>query len=226
MVEVKIAASEDFKKGSGMWLVEMHKMVRDVSCTFKTRFDIAFKIRGVEFWRPEPCPESLPARLREMNKKVPREGGLLVIGILPAWISQGPPYGAADYLHACVLLKDHPSKAGLKNILEHELCHIFGAIDLNEKGSIMSSPRYGGRYDAFTTKIIRLNRMRSFEPGRFPLEPEVLEKAIALYEERLGQGVKATPSTDREGKELRIVLSRLHQELRRPGAPRSPLRGP
>ena len=206
VVELKIAAPVEFKI-SDMWRVEIHKMVRDVSQSFNSRFGIAFSVKEVAFWQPGSSFECLPDFLRDLIKKVPRGACHLVIGIIPSRISQAPPFGIADYLRAYVLIKDHPSKSGLAEVLTHELCHIFGAIDLEEKGSIMDLSRRGGRYDAFTAKIVALNKNRSFGLNEFPLPPDAIEEAIALYRNRLGQ--------EKEKNEIQIVLSHLHQEKSR-----------
>ena len=210
VLEVKIAATMEFKSTS-MWRVEMHKMVRDVSRGFKSRFGIAFKVKEWEFWQTGGGCRSLPGQLRDLTGKVPRGRCDLVIGIVPSTISEGPPFGAADYLSAYVLIKDHPSKSGLTCILEHELCHIFGAIDLDEKGSIMSLDRRGGEYDDFTTKIIALNRHRSFTDGEFPLTPEVTEKVASFYKGRLDKQEQGRGTPSGEEKELKVVLSHLHR---------------
>jgi hypothetical protein len=211
VLEVKIAAAMEFKM-SKMWKVEMHKMVRDISCGFKSRFGIAFKVREIDFWEREPGPKSLPDHLRDLVEKVPRGKCQLVVGIIPSAFSQGPPYGIADYLHAYVLLRDHPSKSGLAGVLEHELCHIFGAVDLNENGSIMSLEYRGGRYDAFTMSVMTLNRDRSFRADEFPLPPDLMEEVTALYKERLGQDEERADSSTGEEQELQIVLSHLRRE--------------
>jgi hypothetical protein len=211
VVEVKIVAAAEFRI-SKRWDLEMHKMVRDVSRGFKSRFGIAFKIKDAKYWEPEPGPKTLAEHLRDLVEKVPRGECHLVIGIIPDRAAQGPPFGAADYLHAYVLIKDHPSKSGLASVLEHELCHVFGAIDLDETGSIMSSDQRGGRYDAFTMKVMTLNRSRSFRDDAFPLPSDIMEDVIALYRERLGEGEERADSPNREGQELQIVLSLLYRE--------------
>jgi hypothetical protein len=211
VVDVKIVAAVEFRI-SKLWDLEMHKMIRDVSRGFKSRFGIAFKVREVDFWEPEPVPKPLPGHLKDLIEKVPRGKCHLVIGIIPSTISQGPPFGVADYRHAYVLIKDHPSKSGLANVLEHELCHIFGAIDLDESESIMSSNQRGGRYDAFTMRIMTLNRNRSFKEGEFPLTPEVIEDVAAIYRERLDHQEQGRGPLNEEERELQLVLSHIRQE--------------
>ncbi len=214
IVKIKIAAAVEFKM-SRMWWLQMHKMIRDVGRGFKGRFGIGFKVKEIEFWRPESGSRSLPELLNDLIEKVPRGECHLVIGIVPSWLSPGPPYGAADYIRACVLMKDHPSKSGLRNVLEHELCHIFGAIDVDEEGSIMSFDGRGGRYDDFTMRVMTLNRNRSFSEGEFRLAPEVMDEVTALYQKRLDQQEAGRSPWSAEERELQIVLSHLYQEKSR-----------
>lgn len=211
VLTVKIAAPLAFKS-SEIWKVEMHKMIRDASMRLKSWFGIAFKVTDVEYWNPGVRSRPLVDHLRDLVKKVPRGECHLVIGIVSSSIPEKPPFGAADYLHAYVVIRDHPVKSGLANVLEHEICHIFGAIDLEENGSIMDVTHRGGRYDDFTTRIVTINRNRSFAAGQFPLPPDLIDKAIGLYWERLGRHGRATDSRKVEARELQIVLNHLYQE--------------
>ncbi|MBN1224801.1 MAG: tetratricopeptide repeat protein [Candidatus Aminicenantes bacterium] len=72
----------------------------------------------------------------------------------------------------------------MKCVLLHELCHMFGAVDLHEPGSIMDIENRGLKFDEFTSKIIALNRQRSFLQDSLPLPDDICEQAIALYEQR------------------------------------------
>jgi hypothetical protein len=211
VLEVKIVAPVEYQT-TNLWKLEMNKMLRDIGRRFKDRFGLAFRVNETGFWQPEPRSQALLDYMRELVEKVPRGECQLVIGILPSSAFPGPPYGIADYLHSCVLIKDHSSASGVTSVLEHELCHVFGAIDLDENGSIMSFNRRGARYDDFTSRIITLNRNRRFEAGEFPLPPDVMEEVMSLYKERLDQRGEGSGTRKDEERELRIVLSHLHQE--------------
>jgi hypothetical protein len=211
VVEVKIVAPVEYRL-TNLWKLEMSKMLRDIGRRFKDRFGLAFRVKETGYWEPESRPKPLVDYIRELEEKVSRGESQLVIGIVSGLNFPGPPYGIADYLHSCVLIKDHPSISSLTSVLEHELCHIFGAIDLDEDGSIMSLNQRGARYDAFTSKIISLNRNRRFETQEFPLPPDVRDEALALYNGRLGREGEEARSREGEERELRIVLSHLYQE--------------
>jgi len=63
-----------------------------------------------------------------------------------------------------VLLRKMKSDSLMIKMLTHELSHLFGAIDLDEKGSIMDKEKHGQKFDSFTTQIILLNKYRNFNP--------------------------------------------------------------
>ena len=79
-------------------------------------------------------------------------------------------------------------------------CHIFGAVDLKTKGTVMSLKAPGFRIDAFTKAILRANRLRSFGGG-FTLSEGSIPEAIKLYEGRRALGLG-------EG-ELEVCLGKL-----------------
>jgi hypothetical protein len=214
VIEVKIVAPAEYKL-TNLWKLEMNKMLRDIGRRFKDRFGLAFRVKETGFWEPESRPKPLADYMRDLEDNVQRGESQLVIGIVSGLDFPGPPYGIADYLSSCVLIKDHPSISSLTNVLEHELCHIFGAIDLDEDGSIMSFDQRSARYDAFTSSVISLNRNRRFDVDEFPLPPDVRDEVFALYNDRLGREGEEVPSREREERELRIVLSHLHQEKSR-----------
>jgi tetratricopeptide (TPR) repeat protein len=72
----------------------------------------------------------------------------------------------------------------------HELGHIFGAVDLEENGSVMNPRNPGLEFDSFSDRIITLNRDRSFHTGSFPFPPDLTNEVIAAFRERalLGRG--------------------------------------
>lgn len=66
----------------------------------------------------------------------------------------------------------------------HELCHVFGAVDLDEPGSIMGIRRAGDRFDEFTKRVVLINRERTFLEEPYVPEKDHLDQLISLHEER------------------------------------------
>ncbi|HOW86784.1 MAG TPA: hypothetical protein P5119_10540 [Candidatus Aminicenantes bacterium] len=92
--------------------------------------------------------------------------------------------GLADYPGGIVLVRYEENAKGLTYILFHELCHLFGAVDLQETGTVMSREKPGFRLDRFTVDIVRVNRDRSFRQTGSALSDERILQALALYRER------------------------------------------
>jgi len=197
-ITIKAAAHPDFRV-SRKWRTKLSLMVRDANTGFRRRWGISFHVEEFEYWDPEPGAENPDALIRSLRETVARDGCHILLGYLPEDFPGMASNGAAGYIESAVLLKDHPSREGLAKILRHEFCHIFGAIDLDEKGSIMNYRRPGHVFDAFTSEVIALNRDRGFVPGEFPLSGETRDRAIDLYITRMNE-MKFEP-------EIPVVLS-------------------
>jgi hypothetical protein len=211
-ITVCVAAALDLGRNE-IWMVDMTRIVGDVSQIFQDEFGIRFKIEAYEYWDPGSAtaaggpgksrgPATLPAMLRALREHAKRveaagdgpvarraiRGRPSACDILVGLVSEGsdgsPGLGIADYLNGIVVLKYPKKKGGLSYVLLHELCHLFGAIDLKEPGTVMSSSRPTFRIGRFTKAIILANRERFFRPGERPLDERQLREAIALYEGR------------------------------------------
>ena len=183
------------------WKIDIMRAVMDVNQTLTGISGIALKIKAYDYWTPglsdsEPggsrSVRTVSDCLASMNRHIRnsgRGGCEIVIGLVPEGPS-GPVFpGIADYLMGTVVLKHLKSKGGIPYVLLHEICHIFGAIDLRTGGSVMSLPDPSFRVDGFTKAIIRANRLRSFLDGVFPLPGDIVPEAIHLYEERRALGL-------------------------------------
>jgi hypothetical protein len=183
------------------WKVDITRAVMDVNQTLTAISGIALKIKAYDYWTPgssgsEPggsrSAETVAEYLVLMGRHIRssgREGGEIVIGLVPEG-PDGPVFpGIADYLMGTVVIKHLKSKGGIAYVLLHEICHIFGAIDLRTSGSVMSLQNPSFRIDGFSRAIIRANRLRSFLDGVFPLSGDIVPEAIQLYEERRALGL-------------------------------------
>jgi len=72
-------------------------------------------------------------------------------------------------------------------MLTHEFCHLFGAVDLYEKRSIMGIKYPGNKFDDFTVRLIQINRLRSFNALEFPLSSRQIDKAKKVCFEIISQ---------------------------------------
>ena len=92
--------------------------------------------------------------------------------------------GPADYPNGIIVLKYLEAKGGMPFVLLHEICHLFGAVDIEEPGSVMSLQGASFRIDRFTREIMAVNRDRSFRRGACPLTPDRAAEALAVYGRR------------------------------------------
>ena len=107
-----------------------------------------------------------------------------MFGVIDPGRLKSPALGIASYPHAYMLLSNVPNVEAMKYAFLHELCHIFGAIDLKEKGSVMGVVEPGLGIDRFTSEIVLLNRDRSFDRSVFPLAGSAIDAAIEHYKDR------------------------------------------
>ena len=110
-------------------------------------------------------------------------GGILV-GLVPEGPDGPVSPGLADYPNGIIVLKYLEAKGGMPFVLLHEICHLFGAVDLEEPGSVMSLAGASFRIDRFTREIMAVNRDRSFRRGTCPLTPDRAAEALAVYGRR------------------------------------------
>jgi Tfp pilus assembly protein PilF len=176
---------------------------------FEKEFGLRLVFRDPVRWYPKVGPGSLVRALGDLKKRAPADGTDIVAGILSPKRILSPGVGISDYTQNILLICDAPGQV-MEYALRHELCHLFGAIDLAEKGSLMSAVSPGLRIDDFTARAVRLHRDRTFERGRFPLAPGDLDAAVSLYLER-SEGKAQEPQAD-------IFLTLLYLEKGDPDA--------
>ncbi len=202
IVTVKIAAEENLGIRPA-WKKDLKKLISISSATFKDQVGIEFRIAAWECWRPERNPDSLDSVLEDLKRKVsPGEADIVVGLVAPAFVDD-PPAGIADYFNGCALLKFADPRA-VAPIMLHELGHIFGAVDLEEEGSVMDPRNPGFEFDPFSARIIRLNRDRSFGAGSFPFPPSLTNEVLAAFRTRA--------SLNRREPELHLFLAYLYLE--------------
>lgn len=151
---------------------------------FKDQFGIKLEIRKYGYWYPDPWEKPLTEAMNDLKNRVPPQDCDLVLGLISPEHTTPSACGVSTYFHGYILLKSLQSGSYMKHFLLHELCHIFGAVDLKEKDSIMSSQDIRPGFDAFTRQAVLLHRLRSFDRTSLPLSKENLDQAVALYEGR------------------------------------------
>ncbi len=187
------------------WKVELTRIIMDLNIHLRAAMDVRLKIvshgrlnpasnkaREAEAANPSFSPRSprdwLPSFRGLRWPGAESERGIL-IGLMPEGPDGPADPGIADYLNGIIVLKYLTAKGGMPFVLFHEICHLFGAVDLEEKGSLMSRTAPLFRLDAFTESIMRANRDRSFSRDDRPLSPEKIHEAVSLYAGRQSLGL-------------------------------------
>jgi hypothetical protein len=208
-VSVKVAADASLSTNE-IWKVDIAYQLRDVNMYLRDAIGVKFKIKAFEYWDADPAGRplaSLLPGLHEHLKMTGRGDCDIVVSLVPEGPEGPVDPGVADYLEGVVIIKYLKAKGGMSYVLLHEICHLFGAIDLGERGSVMSLERPTFRIDAFTRAIMLANRERCFQPGKSPLTEDRMAEAISLYSERKALGLGES--------ELAICLHHLQAFLSR-----------
>jgi tetratricopeptide (TPR) repeat protein len=203
-IQVKIAVDEALKYRESYQL-ETRRLILKVFRCFKDQFGLTFKVRDFCWWKPEADVASMSDHLNTMRRKVPKEDCDLAIGVIHKEGIRRHGSGIASYLHGILLIEDRGSKEIMELILKHELCHLFGAVDIVEPGSVMNFEKPGLHFDEFTKALILLNKDRSFSPAGFPLSEEKIARAIELCQNRADLGLRET--------ELHLTLASLYLQI-------------
>jgi len=182
-IHIKIAADVDLRSNPE-WKMNVRHLVTECSRVFEGRFGIRFNVKETGYWPCSNRASSVWDSLVDLMENVSSEKSDLVLGILSQNSRGAIPYGLSSYTHGYVLIKYLDSKDTMKAVFLHELCHLFGAIDLEEPGSIMHIKNPGSRFDEFTEDVILLNRDRSFHSDSIPWPETQLAEAISLFEAR------------------------------------------
>ena len=162
-VNIKVAVDEEYRSRK-MWRFEIKRLISESSKDFEKYFGIRFRINKFDHWFSDNSRESTLELLNDLRKKVFKRDCDIVLGFTSQPSLKYDFSGAATYLHDYIVLRKLRSEVAMKSMLSHELSHLFGAADLNEKGSIMHGKNLGHESDKFTTRIILLNKNRNFNP--------------------------------------------------------------
>ncbi|MGB7294282.1 MAG: tetratricopeptide repeat protein [Candidatus Aminicenantales bacterium] len=182
-VRVKIAYDERVVL-SGVRREEIKPLLLSASHVFKKEFSLRFLVKTHESWRPEKSTGSPSSLLSDLRKKVPRGDEELVIGIISPDRLSGNRCGFTSCAYGYILIESLEPRSLMMGILLHELCHVFGAVDLEEPGSIMSTRRADDKFDEFTRQVVLLNRGRTFLEEPYVPDNAELDELIDLHEQR------------------------------------------
>lgn len=177
----------------------VRRQVAAVSGEFEKRFGIRFAISGFGPWTSDDEQHTLWGLLNDLGARTSRDGADVVIGFTAQARIEGKFAGTACLDRAVALVRMAKPVSFMKNVLKHELCHIFGGVDITEPGSIMDlrARLVGDGFDIFTAGMVLLHKNREFGEGSyFRLGPE-LDLALDLCRERHRSNPAEVPVMER-----------------------------
>lgn len=170
------------------WRVAAARLLDDCFRAFGRWFPLELRLDDVVTWSPDPGRKSLIERLGELRRKVRRGSCDIILGVMAPERTNAVSLGIASYPRADILVKNMASREAMTYAVLHELCHVFGAVDIQEKGSIMGLEEPGFSVDDFTGQAVRLNAGRSFDRRSSALPAPALDGAVCLFEGRALRG--------------------------------------
>ena len=192
-----LALADSCFQNDESWKIEIRHTLMHIGPKIEEIIGIKLRIKAFGYWIPWPGRPDVPAArpladflssLRTHLSQTGRGPCDAVIALVPAE-SADPAKGLADYLGGIVILKRLKENSGMAYVLLHELCHLFGAVDMGAADSVMSRSNPSFRIDGFTRDIMRINAQRSFRSGECPLSGERIIEAMALYKESRSLGL-------------------------------------
>lgn len=186
-IRVKLAADRDIEN-MREWRIAAVRLFDGCFRSFAGKLGIRLAIEEIVTWKPEPGRRRLVDLLSELRREIRPGKCDIILGVISPERADDAPLGIASYPHACVLVKNLPSREAMVYAVLHELCHVFGAVDIREKDSVMGIEAPGFAIDGFTAAAVLLNKDRSFDREGFPLGPIAIGGALSLFDRRAQEG--------------------------------------
>jgi tetratricopeptide (TPR) repeat protein len=203
--KLKVVIDENYRKRSSR-VFEIKRWVENALRFFKKNFSLVMQVHQWEYWYSDNMRGSLDDLMADFYSKVRRGDCDIVVGYTDQIPDRADLSGVASYRYGYILLRRRKNDYVNRAILVHELCHLFGAIDVTEGSSIMNKYEPRLVHDEFTARIIQLHKNRRFSASLFPLSSEDMESAIILYnQKRELEGSQA---------EISIMLAQIYIEKR------------
>jgi tetratricopeptide (TPR) repeat protein len=187
LIKVGLAVDQGIENRAE-WRIAAARLLGDCFRTFRHWFPLDLRLENITTWSPGPGRRPMAERLGELRRSVRRGSCDIVLGVILPERTEAFPLGLASYVRADILVKNLASREAMSYAVLHELCHVFGAADIREEGSIMDFDRPAFSVDAFTSQVVRLNAGRSFGRASHILPAPSLDTVISLFEDRARRG--------------------------------------
>ncbi|MBC7363348.1 MAG: tetratricopeptide repeat protein [Candidatus Aminicenantes bacterium] len=209
-ISVRLLADEEFSAiADGKKKIE--RVLEKVSAEFVSMFALEFFSLGWGKWKSADEARTVEELAEWLDSPNLREKADILMAITGQKGISSEHSGLALLKAGIVVLVYTPDEKKLKNLIKHELGHIFGAVHVPFPGSVMACGQVGEDFDEFNRQIVYLGRQRVFSPSEIPFSPEVREKLEHLYLKIRAQIKKSgsVPSTRPEKVDL-ISLGRIN----------------
>ena len=179
-ISVRLLADEEFSAlADGKKKIEA--VLGKVSEEFGAAFGLEFLNLGWGEWKSPDEARTVEDLAEWLDSPAIRQEADLLIAVSGQKGISTEHSGLALIKAGVVVLVYTPDEKKLKNLIKHELGHIFGAVHVPFPGSVMACGEVGEDFDQFNRQIIYLGRQRVFTPTEMPFLPEVREKLEACY---------------------------------------------
>jgi len=179
-ITLRLAADEEML---AIWGAKkkVEEALSEVSRDFEKLFALRFSWQGWSDWKSDNRLQ----QLEELAARLDLQAGKGSANILVAVTAQKDltleHTGFSLFKSGVIVVIYNSDQAKLRQLLAHELAHVFGAVHVPLSDSIMSCEGTGNRFDQYNLEIIRLARSRTFKPYGFPLSAEVVDRLIDEY---------------------------------------------
>ena len=179
-VGVLVLADEEVR-GLPDWQARVSDAMSFVYGEFERLFGIRLVVKRLVDWRSDDTLRSLDLLLEKVDAETDRGDCETVVALTAQKDLEGGLVGFSMYKEGTILVRVEDDPPGLGRVLEHEWGHMFGAVHIADRESVMDSLLQGRGFGALDSRIIRLHRERTFNGIDFPLARESLAEASEIY---------------------------------------------
>ncbi|MEW6365518.1 MAG: tetratricopeptide repeat protein [Acidobacteriota bacterium] len=224
-IALGVLADEEFRDDNG-WSPRVDKVIDAVSREFGRLFHIEFRVARQAEWQ---SPDDLDS-LDLLAERADQMAGRAEFEVLVVFTAQR---GLKDTLRGCslsepaVIAVRQANTAEMIGYLRHEMAHVFGAVHLFDRTSLMDILGRGTSFDEITSKIISLNRERKFNTPESQVASERLAELAKVYQKvsdsidpstvksYFGPAAHAWTKRHNAPEDAGLQLSQVYLELRR-----------
>ncbi|MGB9893615.1 MAG: tetratricopeptide repeat protein, partial [Candidatus Saccharicenans sp.] len=179
-INLKLAADEELL---GLWGARkrVEEALAEVNWDFEKLFGLKFCWQGWSDWKSDDRVRQLEELAAKLDLRADKGQADLLVAVTAQKDLTMEHTGFSLFKSGVVVVIYNSDQAKLRQLLAHELAHVFGAVHVPLADSIMSCESSGNRFDPYNLEIIKLTKNRTFKPFGFPLPPEVIDKLIDEY---------------------------------------------